>query len=221
MRLIYADICFFMISNCLKRNRVYARLIILIILFVVEWTIQYSFFFIDLWFLYSLNIFFSVWRIFQFYNLFFIFLIEKRRVNLIRCINIISLFYLYIFALFFKTDLKTIKMIFRLNLIGNISILKLIIPIDCSGHNFMSWKSILLRDLAIYTLQLCGFISIYFLYFQCFLIFFLFNLLLSLLFFLNALWSLRISFNYFNLVVNLKLIWIVLIIVDYLYIFNV
>ena len=115
--------------------------------------------------IYSLNIFFSVWRIFQFYNLFFIFLIEKRRVNLIRCINIISLFYLYIFALFFKTDLKTIKMIFRLNLIGNISILKLIIPIDCSGHNFMSWKSILLRDLAIYTLQLCGFISIYFLYF--------------------------------------------------------
>jgi len=127
-----------------------------------------------------------------------------------------SSFNLYIFWFFLQTYLMIIEMIFRLNLVSYISILKLVIPINGSRHDFMGSESILRRNLAIYTLQLSIFISIYFLYFQiCFYIY----LLISLWFFLRALRSLRVCFNYFDFVIDLKLIWIACVVVDN-YVFN-
>jgi len=134
--LIWTNIWFFMISNRLKRNGIHTRLIILVVLFIVVWGFLDSLFFVYLRILFSFNFVFSVWRIFQFHNLFFIFLTQKWWVYEIRIVNNWS-FNLCIFTFVFMTYLMMIKMIFGLNLIGNISILKLAIPVNGGRHDLM------------------------------------------------------------------------------------
>lgn len=136
MGLIWTNIWFFMISNCLKRNGIHTRLIILVVLFIVVWAFLDSLFFVYLRILFSFNFVFSVWRIFQFHNLFFIFLTQKWWIYEIRIVNNWS-FNLCIFTFVFMTYLMMIKMIFGLNLIGDISILKLAIPVNGGRHDFM------------------------------------------------------------------------------------
>ena len=136
MGLIWTNIWFFMISNRLKRNGIHTRLIILVVLFIVVWAILDSLFFVYLRILFSFKFVFSVWRIFQFHNLFFIFLTQKWWIYEIRIVNNWS-FNLCIFTFVFMTYLMMIKMIFGLNLIGNISILKLAIPVNGGRHYLM------------------------------------------------------------------------------------
>ena len=136
MGLIWTNIWFFMISNRLKRNGIHTRLIILVVLFIVVWAFLDSLFFVYLRILFSFNFVFSVWRIFQFHNLFFIFLTQKWWIYEIRIVNNWS-FNLCIFTFVFMTYLMMIKMIFGLNLIGNISILKLAIPVNGGRHYLM------------------------------------------------------------------------------------
>ena len=136
MGLIWTNIWFFMISNRLKRNGIHTRLIILVVLFIVVWAFLDSLFFVYLRILFSFNFVFSVWRIFQFHNLFFIFLTQKWWIYEIRIVNNWS-FNLCIFTFVFMTYLMMIKMIFGLNLIGDISILKLAIPVNGGRHDFM------------------------------------------------------------------------------------
>jgi hypothetical protein len=134
--LIWTNIWFFMISNRLKRNGIHTRLIILVVLFIVVWAFLDSLFFVYLRILFSFNFVFSVWRIFQFHNLFFIFLTQKWWVYEIRIVNNWS-FNLCIFTFVFMTYLMMIKMIFGLNLIGDISILKLAIPVNGGRHDLV------------------------------------------------------------------------------------
>ena len=136
MGLIWTNIWFFMISNRLKRNGIHTRLIILVVLFIVVWAFLDSLFFVYLRILFSFNFVFSVWRIFQFHNLFFIFLTQKWWVYEIRIVNNWS-FNLCIFTFVFMTYLMMIKMIFGLNLIGDISILKLAIPVNGGRHDLV------------------------------------------------------------------------------------
>jgi len=134
--LIWTNIWFFMISNRLKRNGIHTRLIILVVLFIVVWAFLDSLFFVYLRILFSFNFVFSVWRIFQFHNLFFIFLTQKWWIYEIRIVNNWS-FNLCIFTFVFMTYLMMIKMIFGLNLIGDISILKLAIPVNGGRHDLV------------------------------------------------------------------------------------
>ena len=136
MGLIWTNIWFFMISNRLKRNGIHTRLIILVVLFIVVWAFLDSLFFVYLRILFSFNFVFSVWRIFQFHNLFFVFLTQKWWVYEIRIVNNWS-FNLCIFTFVFMTYLMMIKMIFGLNLIGDISILKLAIPVNGGRHDLV------------------------------------------------------------------------------------
>ena len=136
MGLIWTNIWFFMISNRLKRNGIHTRLIILVVLFIVVWAFLDSLFFVYLRILFSFNFVFSVWRIFQFHNLFFIFLTQKWWIYEIRIVNNWS-FNLCIFTFVFMTYLMMIKMIFGLNLIGDISILKLAIPVNGGRHDLV------------------------------------------------------------------------------------